>query len=191
MFGYAAAEMIGQNVKMLMPVALPGRTRSLPGEVSARPGKSTSSASVGKSKARRKDGIDLPGGSGSQRGGTPETVHRPSPRHHPAKGAGARGRGDRVSGAATHRSGPARQREPGTDRPQHAGRRPGRDSAVGSLERVAVGRAAGPGIAAQPARASGRHAWAASRFGRCRGAHGRTVRPGQPYPAGGQGDMRL
>ena len=54
-----------------------------------------------------------------------------------------------------------------------------------------VGRADGPGIAAQPARASGRHAWAASRFGRCRGAHGRTVRPGQPYPAGGQGDLRL
>ena len=47
-----------------------------------------------------------------------------------------------------------------------------------------VGRAAGPGIAAQPARASGRHARAASRFGRCRGAHGRTVRPGQPHPAG-------
>ena len=56
---------------------------------------------------------------------------------------------------------------------------------------LAVGRADGPGIAAQPARASGRHAWAVSRFGRCRGAHGRTVRPGQPYPAGGQGDLRL
>ena len=39
MFGYTAAEMIGQNVKMLMPVALPGRTRSLPGEVPANRGK--------------------------------------------------------------------------------------------------------------------------------------------------------
>ena len=47
------------------------------------------------------------------------------------------------------------------------------------------------GIAAQPARASGRHARAASRLGRCRGAHGRTVRPRRPHPAGGQGDLHL
>jgi len=146
-FGYSAAELLGQNVKMLMPPPYQEEQRSVSVEIFATGDKRM--IGIGReAEGRRKDGTTVSVDLAVSEMKKPEALHRHHPRHRPRKELEREVVEIASLEQRRNRPGFARYRGPRTHGPEHPSGRPGRNSADGSLGRAKDRRANGRGLRA-------------------------------------------